>query len=114
MKTYAEMTREELTEEIARLRSDMQSQRNEIVSDIVKRIQSIPKQETPPAQSRPAQTVPSGPCMEYVVRPGDTLTLIAKAFDTTVPKIRELNNMKSDMVRAGQKILVPQEQPKKR
>ena len=42
------------------------------------------------------------------MKAGDTLSLIAEAFGTTVPKIKEMNGLKSDMLRIGQKIMVPQ------
>ena len=46
---------------------------------------------------------------EYTVQQGDTLSLIAKAFGSTVQKIKELNGMKGDALRIGQKINVPKE-----
>ena len=44
---------------------------------------------------------------EYKVVQGDTLSLIAQAFNTTVPKLRHLNNLKTDSLRIGQKLYVP-------
>ena len=92
-----------LKAELARLRAEMGAQRKEIVSDIVKR---IPKNDPPPrAPAPPPQS--SGPREEYVVQPGDTLSLIAQAFGTTVGKIKEMNSLKGDMLRVGQRLFVP-------
>ena len=94
----------------AALRREMHSVRGEIVQDLSKKIASMqpPAQPrtAPKASSRPAY---SGPVYEYTVQQGDTLSLIAKAFGSTVQKIKELNGMKSDALRIGQKINVPKE-----
>ena len=94
---------------ISELRREMSSQRDEIVRDLSKKIATI----QPPAPKGGATTTskprPTGPCYEYVVQSGDTLSLIAKAFGTTVQKIKDMNGMKSDALRVGQKINVPKE-----
>ena len=43
----------------------------------------------------------------YIVEKGDTLYSIAKKYSTTVNKIKELNNLKSDTLSIGQKITIP-------
>jgi LysM repeat protein len=44
------------------------------------------------------------------VQSGDSLYLIAKAFDTTVPKIRAKNpSIKGDQLKVGQKLKIPKE-----
>ena len=43
----------------------------------------------------------------YTVQKGDTLSLVAQAFGTTVGKLKEMNNLHSDMLRVGQKLTVP-------
>jgi LysM repeat protein len=35
--------------------------------------------------------------------------MIAKGFDTTVSKIRQANNLKNDVIRVGQKLIIPAE-----
>lgn len=44
---------------------------------------------------------------EYVVQKGDTLYGIAKKYNTTVAKIKELNNLSSDVLSIGQKLQIP-------
>ena len=93
---------------IAELRREMGGQRDEIVRDLSKKIASI----QPPAPQKGGgeqSKKPSGPCYEYTVQAGDTLTLIAKAFGSTVQKIKDMNGMKSDALKIGQKINVPKE-----
>ena len=98
---------------IAELRRAMQSQREEIVRDLSKKIASMQPPPPPKTQSAPATPKPrqaySGPCYEYTVQSGDTLSLIAKAFNSSVQKIKDVNGMKSDSLRVGQKINVPKE-----
>ena len=43
----------------------------------------------------------------YFVEEGDSLWSIAKKYGTTVEKIKSANNMESDMIFAGRKILIP-------
>ncbi len=97
---------EALRSEVNRLKAEMQTQRREIVNEIVRKI--------PPAPAPAAHTAPrapsaaqQGPLEEYTVRPGDTLSLISQAFGTTVGKIKELNGLKGDGIRVGQRLMVP-------
>ncbi|MBU0571757.1 MAG: L,D-transpeptidase family protein [Candidatus Omnitrophica bacterium] len=41
---------------------------------------------------------------EYVVKPGDSLYVIAKKFNTTVALMKKMNDLKSDTIRPGQKL----------
>ena len=43
----------------------------------------------------------------YIVQKGDYLTKIAKKFNTSVNEIKKLNNLKSDKIYPGQKLLIP-------
>lgn len=45
--------------------------------------------------------------MRYVVRPGDTLSGIAKRWRSTVEAIRSASNLDSDLLQVGQRIVVP-------
>lgn len=91
---------------VADLKRQLQSQRGEIVKDLSGRIAKM--QPAPAPAPKPVEKkIVIGPHKEYVVQSGDTLSLIAQAFDTTVSKIREMNNLKSDSLRVGQKLNVP-------
>ena len=95
-----------LKQSIAELRREMQGQRGEIVKDLSGR---IAKMQTAAPAPKPVETkkVVIGPHQEYTVQSGDTLSLIAQAFGTTVSKIREMNNLKGDNLRVGQKLNLP-------
>lgn len=94
---------------VAALRKELSEQRGEIVKDISSRLVKIQQQSAPPKQTKIAETASSGPYREYVVASGDNLWLIAKAFNTSVQKIREMNKLKSDSLKIGQKIKIPAE-----
>jgi len=96
---------EALKAAIAELRREMQNQRGEIVRDLSGRLSKIQQQTAPAPAPKPKVVV--GPHFEYTVQSGDTLSIVAKAFDTTVKKIKEINSLKSDTLRVGQKINVP-------
>lgn len=95
---------------VAELRRELANQRGEIVKDLSGRIAKMQPKETPPPP--PAKTIKknvvAGPTSTYEVKSGDSLYLIAMAFNTTVAKLREMNNLKKDNLRVGQKLIVPQ------
>lgn len=47
----------------------------------------------------------------YIVKSGDTLWSIARKYNTTIDKIKELNNLKSNSLSIGQKLLVRENIP---
>ena len=93
---------------IAELRREMQNMRGEIVKYLSGKMVQIQKQMQPPPAPKPTTTkVVIGPHQEYTVQSGDTLSLIAQAFDTSIGKIKEMNNLKNDNLRVGQKLKLP-------
>ena len=119
--------------EIAALRSELNSlkrsqeaMRGEIVAEISRKMADlIAKNRPAPAPApasrgggrsrasashdEPAGTGPTGPYFEHTIEPGETLSYIAKECKTTVKKIKQFNNMKSDSLRVGQVIKIPAE-----
>lgn len=96
---------EALRIELNRLKGEMGSQRKEIVSDIVKKINTTQSRNTLSSSGKSHGNISN--CEQYEVQKGDTLSLISQAFGTTVRKLKELNGLKSDNLRVGQKLLVP-------
>ncbi len=47
--------------------------------------------------------------IDYVVKSGDSLSVIATKYGTTVSKIKELNNLTSNTIYVGQVLLIPSE-----
>jgi LysM repeat protein len=63
---------------------------------------------SPPITPPPTVTPPPGGYVTYVVRPGDTLTLIAQRFGTTVSAIVQVNNIPNpNLIFVGQVLLIP-------
>jgi LysM repeat protein len=56
------------------------------------------------ASTNPARR--TGSTVHYQVRRGDSLWLIAQRFNTTVTKIKVLNDIHSNLLHTGQVILV--------
>lgn len=46
----------------------------------------------------------------YIVKPGDSLYAIARNYNTTVPILKSLNNLVSDTLSIGQKIILPNDE----
>ncbi len=96
---------------VEELKREMQNQREEIVRDLSKRMAKMqPKATSTASASKPKTRVITGPTSTYTVQGGDSLYLIAKAFNTTVAQLREMNGLTSDRLRIGQKLVVPQVQ----
>jgi membrane-bound lytic murein transglycosylase D len=53
-----------------------------------------------------AKTYPKGSKLQYRVRRGDSLWLIAKRFNTSVASIKALNDIHSDLLQSGQLITI--------
>lgn len=93
---------------VAELRQQLEAQRGEIVKELSAKISAI--QPPPKASTARATTeVSDENVYVYTVQSGDSLFLIAKAFGTSVAKIKTLNGMKNDRIGVGQKIKVPKE-----
>lgn len=45
----------------------------------------------------------------YIVSPGDSLSVIAKRYETTVDALKERNNLSGDTIYVGQKLFIPTE-----
>jgi len=97
---------ESLKNAVAELRRMVQNQRGEIVRDLSGRIAKIQTPAPAPAPKTEKKVV-IGAHQEYTVQPGDTLSLIAQAFGTSVSKIKEINNLKGNNLRVGQKLNLP-------
>ena len=83
-------------------------------ADYTKRTASRPAAPAPRASggaaAKPAAPAYTGPYYEHVVEAGQTLSFIAKGFDTTVPKILAANpGLKANALRVGQKLIIPAE-----
>lgn len=127
LRAEIEALRAEVAELKASVRRDQDAMRREIVADLAKRISTLTPPPPPPAPApapvvarpsagnRPAAQrqpppVEIGPHYEYIVEKGQTLSLIAEGFGTTVQKILAANpGLKPNMLRVGQKLIIPAE-----
>lgn len=91
-----------LRAENAALRRELSELKGSIVRELTGEIKKL----KPVVASQPASSY-SGPMKEYVVEKGDTLSLIAEAFGTSVRQLREMNSLSGDVLRIGQKLKVP-------
>ncbi len=94
-----------LRAQIADLKREMAAMRGEIVKDLTAKIVKI--QNAQPPAPPPSKPKVIGPHFEYEVVAGDNLSIIAHAFGTTVDKIKEMNSLKNNNLRIGQKLMVP-------
>lgn len=119
---------EALTQEVSRLRAEVEAQIPKAVAARVSTAPSaLPGSDVPPspepsgggagttAESMPpgaemTPAVPTGPT--YTVKAGETLTSIAKQFNTTIAKLMELNKITDGRkLQIGQTLLMPTPEP---
>ena len=62
-----------------------------------------------PAKSKASASAYTGPTKEYVVKSGDILGKIAYANGITIRQLKELNGLKNNNLRIGQKLKIPAE-----
>jgi len=55
---------------------------------------------------QPRSLTKEGERLVYSVKKGDSLYIIAKSFNTTVQEIKNQNNLQSNMLRVGQKLII--------
>ncbi|WP_251554812.1 LysM peptidoglycan-binding domain-containing protein [Neobacillus muris] len=90
---------------------------NNLTTDVifVGQVLKVPQQGTgqtqTPVVSQPAPEPEPAPANQtttiYTVVSGDSLSLIAKRFNTTVTDIKSLNQLTTDMIYVGQKLAIP-------
>lgn len=103
------------TPEVDNLGNDVASRPEEVEEDTAEEVEETvvevapkpqpkpaPKKAAPAAKKKQASSQPQ----TITVMKGDNLSKIARRHGTTVDKLRKINNMKNDNLRAGQKLRV--------
>lgn len=85
-------------------------------AEYTKRVASRPPAPAAPSSPAARPAAPARPAYsayyEHVVEAGQTLSFIAKGYDTTVPKILAANpGLSAAKLRVGQKLIIPAEEP---
>lgn len=76
----------------------------QVVKPVEKPKQEITQAEKPKPAPKPEP--PKETTKNYTVKKGDTLTKIARLHKVTVADLKKWNNLKSDMIREGQKLII--------
>ena len=92
-----------LDRQVQALGAARESDRKQIVSDLSHKVAAIVGS---PSGGHSGSGSETG--YEHVVEAGQTLSAIAAAYKVSVSSIRKANNLKSDSVRVGQKLFIPQ------
>lgn len=94
--------------QLAQLGSNMQALESKQAREMQELIKRVERLIGKIAQPRPAPPSHQGPGREHVVQKGHTLSAIAIAYGTTVDAIKKANNLKSDTIRVGQTLFIPE------
>ncbi|MDZ5471874.1 LysM peptidoglycan-binding domain-containing protein [Bacillus sp. 31A1R] len=72
---------------------------------------------TKAGSKKPAKVTTPAPkkekSFEYTVKDGDTLSLISKQYGVSINQIKKFNQLDTDQIKIGQKLLIPGEKPVK-
>ncbi len=91
-----------LEAKIAAVDAARQKDRQIIIDELAKQLAAIG------GGPKPASTTSGGKDgKEYVVQKGDTLSTIARTHGTSVAALKKANNLASDDLKVGQKLLIP-------
>ena len=85
-----------------------EADKRELVSNLTRQIEKLLKQAAPPP-SAPASSGGSAYGFEHIVRKGETLSTIAKAYNVTAKAIASANKIKdANHLSIGQKLFIPE------
>ena len=84
------------------------AQRFQTTVDAIKQLNGLTSNLLNVGQVLKIPSVQSAPYIEYTVRPGDTLWLLSRRYDTTVDAIKNLNGLSGDMLSIGQVLRIPE------
>lgn len=90
--------------EIAAVKADRATLKKEVIDEISKEVAALLAKQRP--QPTPRQSA-SQTGYEHKVQAGQTLSDIARAYGVTVEKIKQANNLKSDIIRVNQTLFIP-------
>ncbi|MCM3412131.1 LysM peptidoglycan-binding domain-containing protein [Metabacillus litoralis] len=86
---------------------DRIKQLNSLTSDVIYLGQSLYVPVSDTVSTLPSSTTNKSETSTYIVQSGDSLSVIAKRFQTTVLSIKEANSLTTDIIRVGQTLNVP-------
>ena len=101
--------REQIVDDITKRLAKMNLGAQQPPQPTVRPISNAARNSTPPPAPTPVQTT-SG--YNHVVESGQTLSEIARGYGTTVKAIKQANGLKTDNLRIGQTLFIP-DPPKK-
>ncbi len=103
---YAALVRKLELERAAREKSN-KALLNQVSSEIEKTADHFSKNQKKLAEAIAKSGSRGGTAGTYVVKKGDSLSLIASAVGVKVSRLKAVNGLKSDTIRIGQKLVIP-------
>ncbi len=96
-----------ITQELAAMKRQLSSDLEARQAQMSKIVERAVKETATAVKSSEPSSGPDVECVEYTVQKGATLSAIAKAYGVSVEDIKKVNKMGGDMVREGQRLLIP-------
>jgi LysM repeat protein len=97
---------DELEKQVQALQSARAQDRAAVVEELSRKMAAMMQNQTAARSAAAGSASAYG--YEHVVKTGQTLSEIAQAYGVSVSAIKKANNLKSDMVRSGQKLFIPE------
>jgi polyhydroxyalkanoate synthesis regulator phasin len=97
---------DDLERQVRALNAAREQDRKSIVDELSRKVAGIMSSQSGGSSSRSGSSSETG--YEHVVKTGETLSQIAKAYKVSSSAIMKANNLKSANIRVGQKLFIPQ------
>ena len=97
---------DELERRFQALNAARDQDRKAIIDELSKRLAALASSQSTASSGRSGSGAETG--YEHVVQQGETLSAIAKAYKVSSKAIAKANNLKSETIRVGQKLFIPQ------
>ncbi len=103
---------ESLSQRVGELSAARERDRQAILEDVSKKVAELLRRSAGSTGGSSGGTRATGSRSEYgyehVVKAGETLSAIAVAYGVSTRAIQEVNGLKSDQIRIGQKLFIPE------
>ena len=98
---------QQLRAQVQAMEAQREKDKQVILDQVAKEIAGVAATKRARATTEPTAAATNDVGYEHIVKQGQTLTDIARAYGVTIAAIKKANNLNSDMLHIGQKLFIP-------